>query len=391
MSQISRLKDAEISNGNLINADDIDAELNQLVSECNSQDTRLTSLESGAMTIAGVKTFTSAPKMDQIDERTAAAGVTIDSVRCKDGLVLVSGTPTTGGEIGYASNRLTFHNGTSVVTLPLSDAVFDVQSVSASPSAGAAQRGTFYLCTSTFTFGINTVSDLGTNWYIYIRNDGTGIITVDPAGASTIDGVSSITLYPGETVMIVRVGSSSLKTIGRKKGWIPLSSATASASSTIDFTSFINSDFSNYKFELHNIVPATDATTLYCRISTDSGSTWKSGASDYAWTAVHNDGGTSNLGSSAADSEIELNLAGSTLGNAAGENYNGELVLYNPSNASVYKTFRMNAAVYSSVPKAGIIDVVGQYLATAAINGVRFLMSSGNIASGTIRMYGWRQ
>jgi hypothetical protein len=45
MSQISRLKDAEITNGNLINADDIDTELNQLVAESNSQDTRLGSLE----------------------------------------------------------------------------------------------------------------------------------------------------------------------------------------------------------------------------------------------------------------------------------------------------------------------------------------------------------
>jgi hypothetical protein len=60
MSQISRLKDAEISNGNLINADDLDDEFNQLVSESNSQDTRLTTIESGTLTIAGAKTFTGA-------------------------------------------------------------------------------------------------------------------------------------------------------------------------------------------------------------------------------------------------------------------------------------------------------------------------------------------
>lgn len=57
MSQISRLKDAEITNGNLINADDLDAEFNELYSESNSQDTRIDSLESGAMTISGNKTF----------------------------------------------------------------------------------------------------------------------------------------------------------------------------------------------------------------------------------------------------------------------------------------------------------------------------------------------
>lgn len=107
MSQISRLRDAEISNGNLINADDIDAELNQLVSESNSQDTRIGAIESSAITLNGIKSFASAPKMDQIDERTSNVGVTIDGVLVKDGgirLNPVTGyTPSANGELGYDS------------------------------------------------------------------------------------------------------------------------------------------------------------------------------------------------------------------------------------------------------------------------------------------------
>lgn len=87
MAQISRQKDSEISNGNLINADDLDAEFNQLVNESNGQDTRLGIIESDAMTIAGVKTFSSNPKMDGIDEKTVDAGVTIDGVLLKDGQI----------------------------------------------------------------------------------------------------------------------------------------------------------------------------------------------------------------------------------------------------------------------------------------------------------------
>jgi hypothetical protein len=393
MSQISRLKDAEISNGNLINADDIDTEFNQLIAESNSQDTRLTDIESNAVTLAGVKTFSSNPKTNGIDERTAAAGVTIDSVRCKDGMVMVAGTPASGGEIGYASNRLTYHNGTSVITLPNGDGVQSVSVISANPNAGASDRGTFYVCSGTFTFGIAAASGLNAYWYIYIRNEGSGVVTIDPNAAETIDLATTMNVYPGETIMVIRIGSSTFRTMNRAKGWIPLATATASSSTSIDFTSFINSDFTNYKFELSNIVPATDATTLYCRLSTNAGSSWLSGASDYAWCFSHNDGGTSNVGNDAADSEIELNPSVSTLGTGTGENYNGEMILYNPANATVYKTIRMNAAIYSSVvPASGIIDVVGHYIgATTAINGVRFLMSSGNIASGTIRMYGWRQ
>ena len=38
MSQISRLRDTEITDGNTIDADDLDAEFNQLISESNAQD-----------------------------------------------------------------------------------------------------------------------------------------------------------------------------------------------------------------------------------------------------------------------------------------------------------------------------------------------------------------
>lgn len=85
MAQISRLKDLQISNGNVINADDLDAEYNQLLSESNAQDTRLTNLESGTITLQGVKTFDSQPKVDGLQERTAGAGIAIESVILKSG------------------------------------------------------------------------------------------------------------------------------------------------------------------------------------------------------------------------------------------------------------------------------------------------------------------
>lgn len=58
MANISRLKSAEISNGNYVNADDVEAELDQLVTEHNSKETRIVALESGNTSISGNKTFT---------------------------------------------------------------------------------------------------------------------------------------------------------------------------------------------------------------------------------------------------------------------------------------------------------------------------------------------
>ncbi|MDX2084692.1 MAG: hypothetical protein SFZ03_04820 [Candidatus Melainabacteria bacterium] len=112
MAQISRLRQAEIANGNLINADDLNAEFDQLLTESNSQDTRLNTIESQNMTLSGTKTFNSAPKMDQILEKTTNAGVTADGVRLKDGTVkaVIATDPTSpeDGELWYNSTDAAF-------------------------------------------------------------------------------------------------------------------------------------------------------------------------------------------------------------------------------------------------------------------------------------------
>lgn len=128
MSQISRLRDSEISNGNLINADDLDAEFNALYNESNSQDTRITAVEAASVSASGNNTFTGTNtfshatipiKTDIIAERTAAAGVTIDSVLLKDGMVKVSGDPAANGTLGYTSNLAKFYANGAAYWLPL--------------------------------------------------------------------------------------------------------------------------------------------------------------------------------------------------------------------------------------------------------------------------------
>ncbi len=129
MSQIARLHTVEIVDGNIVEADDLNDEFDQLVSESNAQDLRITGIETltdEANTWPETQTFSAAVdpiKTDIVSERTPAAGVTIDSVRLKDGMVKVAGTPATAGEIGYASNLLTFYNGTTVKTIATIDTV----------------------------------------------------------------------------------------------------------------------------------------------------------------------------------------------------------------------------------------------------------------------------
>lgn len=106
MSQIARLKDTQISNGNVINADDLDAEFNQLVDESNAQDTRLTDIESNDITLQGTKTFDAAPKMDEVLEKTAGNGILAEEVRLKQGSAVLSSVIRING-VDTGSNQLT--------------------------------------------------------------------------------------------------------------------------------------------------------------------------------------------------------------------------------------------------------------------------------------------
>lgn len=67
----------------------------------------------------------------------------------------------------------------------------------------AADKGKLIDCTSgTFTLAFQATATLGANWATYIRNSGTGVITLDPNAAETIDGAATYTLNPGSVALV---------------------------------------------------------------------------------------------------------------------------------------------------------------------------------------------
>lgn len=105
-----------------------------------------------------------------------------------------------------------------------------------------------------------------------------------------------------------------------------LESQTASSSATIDFS--LPSGYFKFEIVISNIVPATNNTDLDCRLSTDGGSSFLSGASEYSY----------NRGAQT-------------------------------------ETYRHFGTAYHN--------------SASAVDAIRFLYSSGNIASGTFKLYGW--
>ena len=171
-----------------------------------------------------------------------------------------------------------------------------------------------------------------------------------------------------------------------------ISTTTASSSATISFTSGITSTYKEYIFKYINIHPASVAQlTVNFR---DGGSDFDATKTTTAINPYNNENGTGSgviyrtawdLAQSTSDQIIAQEL-----GNGNDESASGEMYLFNPSNTTFVKHFMGDTNYYQNFGKTGSFGVhySGYCNTTAAIDGVQFAMSSGNIDSGTIKLYG---
>ena len=173
-----------------------------------------------------------------------------------------------------------------------------------------------------------------------------------------------------------------------------ISSQTASSSSTISFTLGIDSTYKEYIFKFINIHPADAGTNFRVNFSADSGSNYNVTKTTTAFASQHfeNDSSTSLAYQTGQD------LAQSTnpqmfmiLDNASDSGGSGELHLFNPSSTTFVKHFLaigLGFVVDGGNPKNYNLYVAGYGNTTSAIDAVQFSMASGNIDSGTIKLYG---
>lgn len=59
----------------------------------------------------------------------------------------------------------------------------------------------------TATFNLTTATTLGDDYFTMFRNEGTGTATIDPAAGELIDGMSTMQVQPGESLMLICAGT----------------------------------------------------------------------------------------------------------------------------------------------------------------------------------------
>jgi hypothetical protein len=218
--------------------------------------------------------------------------------------------------------------------------------------------------------------------------------------ASSMTNADGVVYYNGTLLSTTGVGTSGQVLTSNGAGVAPsfqaggggtgglvlLASQTASSSSSIDFTSVISGTYDAYELYFSAVVPTTNTDFLEMLISINNGSTWLTANGSYAAGvnyAAQGSGTFSNF-NDALGRFIPLSSA---LSNTSGTGASGRLTFYNTGNGG---TFAMTGlCVFNgSTSGAGTLGWFGDGNGSIGVNAIRFLMSTGTIASGTFSLYG---
>ena len=171
-----------------------------------------------------------------------------------------------------------------------------------------------------------------------------------------------------------------------------ISTQTASSSSTISFTSGIDSTYSIYLIKVINAHPATNNKTLQFQVNASGGSGFNETITSTSFRSFHTEddnytGLEYQTGADQAQGTSYQNLHGGN-SNADDSGACAELYLFNPSSTTFVKHFMGICSLTEQNPAADQAYISGYINTTSAIDEISFKYSSGNIDSGTFKLYG---
>jgi hypothetical protein len=171
---------------------------------------------------------------------------------------------------------------------------------------------------------------------------------------------------------------------------ITLSNTTAPTFDSSDITS----SFDNYLFVFENIQPGSGNVSMQAQLSNNNGSSYEGdSANDYRRIKIgaRQDTTNNSILSNQDDTTNRIGITGlNNASNDAALKIDGFMYLFTPNSSSYKKTYSVVTYGDPSDPPLFILDTSAHIAdhTQSVINNVKFVMSSGNFASGKIKLFG---
>jgi len=168
-----------------------------------------------------------------------------------------------------------------------------------------------------------------------------------------------------------------------------LSTATASSSASIEFT--LPTAYKQVNFQFVGIHPSTNAAFMF-QASTDGTSYGVTTTNTYFRAYHTQNDATATLGYTTGR-DLAQSTSNITIGFDLGQGNNDEsasgcLTLFNPKSTTYVKHYNSRTSLQQDTNAAFDGYLGGYFNTTSALASVKFLMDTGNIDTGTIKMWG---
>ena len=176
-----------------------------------------------------------------------------------------------------------------------------------------------------------------------------------------------------------------------------IKSQTASSSATISFVDgtsdvVLDSTYPIYVFKFINIHPANDGVQFSFQANVAGGSGYNEPITSAGFKAYHTEADSTGFADSGGAKDQAQGTDFESLGHATGndndQSCNGELWLFGISSTTYVKHFMARMIEGEDNSTAQDIFKSGYFNTTSAIDEFQFKFTSGNMDSGTIKLYG---
>jgi hypothetical protein len=184
---------------------------------------------------------------------------------------------------------------------------------------------------------------------------------------------------------------------GAAKSLTHIKTLTASSSDTLSFVDgssdvVLDSTYPIYLFKFINIHPETNSKELRFNGSTDSGSNYNVTKTSTSFEVAHYEDDSLTNFRYRTDQDQAQSTAFHPLiadiGNLDDECAVGSMYLFNPSSTTFVKNFIIEFQNYVANNQSQQNFSGGYFNTTSAVDAIQFKMNTGNIDSGTIKLYG---